>query len=58
MSSEEIDYQSIDIPEGYGPEDEAAGQGSSPGATRLTATGVLLMMVFAAILLWYFSRRF
>lgn len=41
MDSEEIDYQSIDIPDGYGPEHEVEPQG---GRTQLVATLLLLLL--------------
>ena len=44
MDSEEIDYQSIDIPDGYGPTDEVK---QGVGRTQLVA--VLLLLLLAGI---------
>jgi hypothetical protein len=44
MDSEEIDYQSIDIPDGYGPTDEVK---QGVGRTQLVA--VLLLLLIAGI---------
>lgn len=44
MESEEIDYQSIDIPDGYGPTDEVK---QGVGRTQLVA--VLLLLLIAGI---------
>jgi hypothetical protein len=41
MDSEEIDYQSVDIPDGYGPEDEVK---QGVGRTQLVA-GLLLLLI-------------
>lgn len=41
MDSEEIDYQSIDIPDGYGPEEDVEQRG---GRTQLVAALLLLLI--------------
>ncbi|MCK5941397.1 MAG: hypothetical protein KAI24_05455 [Planctomycetes bacterium] len=43
QSSEEIDYQSIDIPDGYGPDDEA----ESPRGRPLVFTIVAIVLAVA-----------
>jgi hypothetical protein len=45
-SSEEIDYQSIDIPDGYGPDDEAEARPRSARWMQLVA--LALAALFAA----------
>lgn len=48
MSPEEIDYQSIDIPDGYGPADEAVSN-STPKWVSNVAIVLLIVMV---LVLW------
>lgn len=51
-SSEEIDYQSIDIPDGYGPEDEESDEVARDfamiGKDLTRALALILALVFAA----------
>ena len=44
MSSEEIDYQSIDIPDGYGPADELVSN-NTPKWVTIVAIVLLLVML-------------
>jgi hypothetical protein len=53
MDSAEIDYQSIDIPEGYGPEDESAGP-KGPGQTQIVAA--ILLALIAVIVVFALLR--
>lgn len=53
MDSAEIDYQSIDIPEGYGPEDEAGGA-QGPGRTQIVAA--ILLALIAVIVVYALLR--
>ena len=46
MDSEEIDYQSIDIPDGYGPEDEGGGKRRE---VRVQWVATLLLLLIAAV---------
>ncbi len=48
MSSEEIDYQSIDIPDGYGPAEEPASN-STPKWVSNVAIALLIVML---LVLW------
>lgn len=52
QSSEEIDYQSIDIPDGYGPDDELAEPSRS---ARLMPIIALVMAIVLALawMRWY-----
>ena len=50
MSSEEIDYQSIDIPEGYGDQDQLSQDG---GRTWVTVVAIVLA---AALILLFVLR--
>ena len=51
MSSDEIDYQSIDIPDGYGPESEHAQQG---GGRWIAVVALLLVLVLLVAFVWRF----
>ncbi|HEB52463.1 MAG TPA: hypothetical protein ENI87_04310 [bacterium] len=58
QSSEEIDYQSIDIPEGYGPEDGASGPGSAHSRpTTAWLWPVVLVLTAIAVLILALGRR-
>ncbi|MGE3175510.1 MAG: hypothetical protein AB7O97_23000 [Planctomycetota bacterium] len=51
QSAEEIDYQSIDIPDGYGPDDEGGDAGSGArGGARSPWTAVVIVVLVVALL--------
>jgi hypothetical protein len=49
QSSDEIDYQSIDIPDGYGPDDEST---QLPPPSRPVWIVIVALIAAAALLLW------
>ena len=56
QSSEEIDYQSIDIPDGYGPEDEAEKAARSPTVVRVNKTATIVALLVIGMLMLTFMR--
>ena len=48
MSPEEIDYQSIDIPDGYGPADEAV----SNSTPKWVSNVAILLLIVMVLVLW------
>lgn len=53
QDGDEIDYQSIDIPDGYGPEDELEAAG---GMSRTQVIAGLLVALIVAVVLIALSR--
>jgi len=51
MSSEEIDYQSLDIPDGYGPDDEST-QLPSGSPRWVVVTAIVLLAAMLVVVLW------
>lgn len=53
QDDEEIDYQSLDIPDGYGPDEQSP---RAPGRTR-PRWWAIVAVVAAAAFLWWVLRR-
>ncbi|MBK8096668.1 MAG: hypothetical protein IPK26_06145 [Planctomycetes bacterium] len=54
QSGEEVDYQSVDVPDGWGPDDEApTSGGANPWRWRIVALVLAIVLITYSLLGWW-----